>query len=104
MPRFDVYANPASEDRSAIPYFLDIQSDYLDGMESRVVIPLYLPSRFASPLRGLNPELKVGEKSFIMSTAEIAALPTGVLRRPVVNLASQQLLIQDALDTLFGAY
>jgi len=64
-------------------------------------IPLYLPTRFASPLRGLNPELKVADKSFIMNTAEIAAIPTAVLRRPVVNLASQQFLIQDALDTLF---
>jgi toxin CcdB len=104
MPRFDVYANPATEDRSSIPYFLDIQSDYLDGMESRIVIPLYLPSCFASPLRGLNPELRIADKSFIMSTAEIGAVPTAALRRPVVNLASQQLLIQDALDTLFGAY
>ena len=51
MARFDVYANPASSDRSNIPYFLDVQSDFLAQIETRVVVPLYLASRFASPVR-----------------------------------------------------
>lgn len=104
MARFDVYTNPAPSDRAGIPYFLDVQSDHLDQMETRVVVPLYLSSRFASPVLRLNPELKVGGKSVVMNTIEIGALPTGVLRRAVVNVASEQFVIQDALDTLFGTY
>jgi toxin CcdB len=104
VARFDVYANPASSDRASIPYFLDVQSDFLAQMETRVVVPLYLASRFASPVRSLNPELKIGGKSVIMNTVEIGALPTAALRRPIINVASEQFIIQDALDTLFAAY
>ncbi|MCD8536496.1 MAG: CcdB family protein [Burkholderiaceae bacterium] len=39
MPRFDVYANPGSHAKTT-PYLLDVQSDLLDDLESRVVIPL----------------------------------------------------------------
>ncbi len=104
MARFDVYANPDPGDRAVIPYFLDVQSNFLDALDTRVVVPLQLASRFALPTRNLNPQLSVADKSVIMNTAAIGALPIGELRRPVANLASEQLVIQDALDTLFGAY
>jgi hypothetical protein len=43
-------------------------------------------------------------QSLVMDTASLAAVPMTALRRPVDNLADQQLAIQNALDALFGAY
>ena len=40
MARFDVYANPDSAERRFTPFFLDVQNDYISGLETRVVIPL----------------------------------------------------------------
>jgi len=37
MARLDVYANPGSQSRTT-PYLLDVQSDLLDGPDSRMVI------------------------------------------------------------------
>jgi hypothetical protein len=37
--RFDVYANPGAR-AAAAPFLLDVQSDLLDGLDSRMVIPL----------------------------------------------------------------
>ena len=39
MARFDVYANPGSQARTA-PCLLDVQSGLLNGLDSRMVIPL----------------------------------------------------------------
>lgn len=104
MARFDVYANPDPAERKAIPYFLDLQNEFLDGLETRVAAPLWLAHGFQKRLRNLHPELTVDGRTLIMDTPAIAALPITELRRPVANLASQRLLIQDALDTLFGSY
>jgi len=39
MARFDVYANPGIH-ATTTPYLLDVQSDLLDGLDTRMVIPL----------------------------------------------------------------
>ena len=104
MARFDVFANPDASDRSTIPYMLDVQNDFLDILETRVVVPLYASSRFSACVRNLNPVFEIAGKSVVMDTLSIGAIPTAALRRPVANLADQQLDIQDALDTLFGSY
>ncbi len=44
MARFDVYPNPGSH---ATPYLLDVQSELLDGLDSRMVIPLRSLDHFA---------------------------------------------------------
>ena len=104
MARFDVYGNPDPAERKSIPYFLDLQNPFLEGLETRVVVPLRTPQASRGRLRNLHPELEVEGKTVIMDTAAIAAIPIGELRRPLGNLVDQQLLIQDALDTLFGSY
>jgi toxin CcdB len=104
VARFDVYGNPDPAERKSIPYFLDLQNEFLEGLETRVVVPLRTPQTFRGRLRNLHPELEVEGKAVIMDTAAIASIPIGELRRPVASAAGQRLLIQDALDTLFGAY
>ena len=39
MARFDVYANPGAH-ATITPFLLDVQSDLLDGLDTRMVIPL----------------------------------------------------------------
>jgi len=104
MARFDVFANPDPSERSTIPYMLDVQNEFLDILETRVVVPLYASSRFSARVRNLNPAFEVAGRSVVMDTLSIGGVPIAELRRPVANLASHQLDIQDALDTLFGSY
>lgn len=40
MAQFDVYANPSKTQRGEIPWMVDIQSDILDKLPTRLVIPL----------------------------------------------------------------
>lgn len=104
MARFDVYANPDAAERKQVPYMLDVQNDFLRGLETRIAVPLWSANYFPLRAKGLNPELEVAGKKVVMDTASLGAIPMGELRRPVANLAREQLLIQDALDDLFGSH
>ncbi|XAH25646.1 CcdB family protein [Xylophilus sp. GW821-FHT01B05] len=104
MPRFDVYANPDSSEKKQIPFFLDVQNGHLDGLSTRVVVPLWSAELLPVRAEGLHPEFEVAGQRVVMDTPSIAAVPAAILRRVVDNLAAQQLSVQNALDTLFGSY
>ena len=48
MAQFDVHANPVKAQRDEIPWCVDIQTDMLAGLATRLVIPLAL-RRHAPP-------------------------------------------------------
>ncbi|MGE4243614.1 CcdB family protein [Ramlibacter sp.] len=104
MARYDIYANPDPEERKKVPYFIDVQNDFLGPLETRVVVPLRFSASFPPRTRNLNPELVVEGRKVVLDAAAIGAVPMAELRRPVANMNSARLEIQDALDTLLGAY
>jgi toxin CcdB len=104
MARFDVYPNPDPSERDRIPFLLDVQSDHVRGLQTRVVVPLWLSSVLQLKVDDINPEFDVAGLRVVMDAPALGALPSAVLRPSVANLAPQQLLIQNALDTLFGGY
>ena len=104
MARFDVFNNPDVAERAHTPYFLDVQNDHIDGLESRVVIPLRDQQAFGPRARDLNPQLEVAGALLILDTAALGAVPLNALRRPVMQLSVGRDEVQAALDTLFGSY
>ena len=99
MAQFDVYrnANPAS--RARIPYLLDVQSDLLDTLATRVVVPLCKPGILKSRLaEGLNPVFAVEGREVAMLTPEIAGVPAKALGEAIGNLSTQRGVIIAALD------
>ena len=105
MARFDVYANPGNH-ATTTPYLLDVQSDLLDGLDSRVVIPLRRLERFPKvklPTR-LTPVLTVAGEDLLLETPKMGAVPQRILKSPVVSLADRQQDIASALDFLFQGY
>ena len=105
MARFDVYANPGSH-AATTPYLLDVQSDLLDGLDTRMVIPMRSLSQFPKvklPTR-LTPVLKVKGRSFLLETPKMGAVPLRVLKAPVAKLGAEQQQITAALDFLFQGY
>ena len=105
MARFDVYRNFGLY-ADTTPFLLDVQSDLLDGLGSRVVVPLRSLEQFASvrlPVR-LMPVFKIEEANYLLETPKIAAVPRHILKDPVVSLAGDQDKITAALDFLFQGY
>ena len=104
MARYDVYPNPESSERKHTPYLLDVQNDYIDALVTRVVIPLRTEAAFGPRARNLNPSFVVATSTVVLDCAALAAIPLAELRKPVASLRDERPAIQEALDTLFGAY
>lgn len=104
MGRLDLYANPDPAERKHTPYLLDVQNDYIAGLETRVVIPLRHEAQFGPRARALHPLVNVGPEKFVLDTAAIGAVPTAELRKAVGRLAEARADVQEALDALFGTY
>ena len=104
MARFDVYRHPDAALRKTTPYLLDVQNDYIHGMETRVVLPIRTFKQLGLPMRDLNPMLEIDGTQVVLDAAALAAFPAAELRSPVANLRTQADVIVNALDTLFGSY
>ncbi|MDZ7589634.1 MAG: CcdB family protein [Rubrivivax sp.] len=104
MARLDVYANPDATERRHTPFFVDVQNDYIDHIETRVVIPLRREAAFGPRARNLHPLLQVAGEPVVLDTSAIAAVPTAELRKRVGELRDARAEIQEALDTLFGTF
>ena len=90
MARFEVYPNPGSH-ANTTPYLLDVQSDLLDGLDSRMVIPLRSLDHFAKvklPTR-LTPVINIQGKDFLLETPKMGAVPLRILKSPVTSLAAE---------------
>lgn len=105
MARFDVYRNTGAHS-AEIPYLLDVQSDLLHDLETRVVIPMRRRDRFPAVTipDNLTPTFKVEKVECILETPKLAAVPRRLLKKPVASLAASQFQITAALDFLFQGF
>jgi toxin CcdB len=105
MARFDVYRHPDAALRKRTPYLVDLQNDYINGLDTRVVAPLRLARLFGTPMRDLNPAFEIDGVPVILDSAALAAIPASELRTPpVASLRAQGAYIVSALDALFGSW
>ena len=98
MARYQVYDNPADSG-----YLLDVQSNWLNDLDSRVVVPL-LPTSITEPATRLNPVFKVKGQNHVMLTQSLAAFPVNELNTPVTDLSGSFDKITSALDMLFHGF
>ena len=104
MARYDVYVHPDATVRKITPFLLDVQNDYINSLDSRVVIPMRSAAHYAHPMRDLNPAFEVDGKAVVLDTAALAAFPARELKKRVAGLQDQREHIVAAMDCLFGAY
>ncbi len=101
MAQFDVYRNTNSATAGEIPYLLDVQTDLLDILKTRVIVPLEVCGD-AKPAQTLTPVFDIENTLVMMSTPELAGIPARYLGEYVTSLASQRQEIMAALDLLFS--
>jgi toxin CcdB len=99
MAQFDVHRNP-EQGREDIPYVVDIQSDLLSDLPTRLIAPLVRATAFGPPVGRLHPRFVVEENAVIMLTTEIGVLSPRALGRAVAGLADRRHEIVGAIDML----
>jgi toxin CcdB len=99
MARYDLYRNAEGSG-----YLLDVQSDLLEGLSTRVVIPLMPPNIAPVPGRRLNPTFAIDGKDHVMVTQFMSALMVSELPDAEENLSRHHDAIVAALDMLFQGF
>ena len=100
MSQFAVYANADTASKKSIPYLLDVQSDLIETVGSRVVVPLVTPERAGGVIEQLMPRMLVGGKPLVMDTAQIMGIPRHMLGKHVADLSHERHAIFAAIDML----
>ncbi|WP_445766433.1 CcdB family protein [Rheinheimera sp.] len=98
MARFDVYkTNQAG-------YLLDVQTDLLAGLNTRVVVPLLPANNAPKPAKRLNPVFDIDGQQLLMATQYMAAIPATELKQVIISLADHHHEVSEALDMLFVGF
>jgi toxin CcdB len=103
MAQYDVYPNPSQRSSQDLPYLVDVQSDLLSGLATRLVMPLSrTDARLANPPRRLSPRFMVVGEWVSLLPHEAVGMDARLLRKPVASLAVQSGEIRDALDAVIS--
>jgi toxin CcdB len=98
MPQFDVYQAKATM------LLIDCQSDLLDHLDTRFVIPLIPAETTPAPIPRLTPIFELGGQDYVMATQFAASYAKRELGRPMFNLDRQRDRILAAIDMLTSGF
>ena len=105
MAQFTVYQNDNEESQTSYPYLLNIQSDLLESLNTRVVIPMSAVSALGGkPINNLTPKFDIEGQSFILLTPQIAGIQLTELGSAVTDLSENRFEIISAIDFLISGF
>ena len=101
MGQFAVHRNSNPDTKAKVPYLLDVQSNLIGELETRVVVPLYpAKSMKGRTVRNLMPSIDIEGKAFVMGTPEMAGIPKCALGPVVADATHLRGEILSAIDFL----
>lgn len=83
---------------------IDCQSDLLDHLSTRFMVPLLDPDRVSAPMDKLHPRFAIDGSELVMATHLAGTIPTRSLELKITSLKTEEYIVQRALDTLTGSY
>lgn len=101
MAQFDFYKNNNLDSALEFPYLLEIQSDILSSLETRVVVPL---SANIKAIKHLNPVFEIGQKRYTLLMQELAGVHKSVLGEKCGSLQENRSDIIAALDFMVSGF
>ena len=99
MARYDVYKNADGDG-----YLLDIQANLLDGLNTRIVVPLLPRAHAPQPAERLNPIFSIADEDVVMVTQFLSSVPHAFLGAPVTSLEIHHTAIVNATDMLMQGF
>ncbi|MCC5967803.1 MAG: CcdB family protein [Natronohydrobacter sp.] len=98
MARFSVHDLPGSG------RVVNLQSDFLDWADTRVVAPLIPLEDSPPPATHLNPVIALEDRQFVLIVQTMAAVRTSALGPSVGDLSDHQDDITRAVDMVFQGF
>ncbi len=101
MAQFCVHINPTPDTRTTTPFLLDVQSDLLADLDTRVVAPLCPVSAMkGQPMKTLTPVFEIDDEQYLMLTPQLAGISKKHMGNKVADLSNRREEIIAALDLL----
>lgn len=101
MGQFSVYKNKNAASKARYPLLLDVQSQLLDSLETRMVVPLAPASDYkGKAMTTLTPSFEIDQGSYVMLTPQMAGIARKELGVEVADLSHHRLDIISAIDFL----
>ena len=101
--QYDVYDNPSPRMRDRYPYVVDIQSDLLSSLATRMVAPLAVTALAAHDLpRQLCPVIQVKGSHLMLVAFEAAPLDRRLLKTKVASVKHRASDIVGAMDAVIS--
>lgn len=101
MPQFSVHKNKNPKTRSTYPYLVDVQSELLSDLGTRVVVPLIKRSALTrKPIKNLMPTVRVDGQEFIMMVPQLAGIAANDLGAAVASAIEHRGEVVAAVDFL----
>ena len=97
MATYDIY-------RGGPAYLVDVQSEFLDHLRTRMVIPLLETAQVPDPLARLHLEIVLDGKRYLLATQLMTAVPAALLSEKVATCVDRATDITDAIDFLLHGY
>jgi toxin CcdB len=98
MAQFDVFKNPRG---GLYPFLLDVQTDLLGSLATRIVVPMIALKKYGKPITRLHPTAPIAGVEYVLKFHDLAAVPANVLVHPIDSLAHRRVDLIAALDLLF---
>jgi toxin CcdB len=105
MAQFSVYRNKSARTKATFPLLVDVQSDLLQDLQTRVVVPLTKAAALTKrPVAQLTPVLEFESEAYVLMTPQLAGVARNELGVAIGNLADRRDTIFAALDFLLTGF
>jgi toxin CcdB len=105
VTQFTVYRNKNPRSRTTFPFLVNVQSDLLDELQTRVVIPLTRAAALTrKPVGHLMPTVQFEGEAYILMTPQLAGVARSELGPPAGNLAGRRDTIVAAMNFLLSGF
>ena len=105
MAQFSVYRNKNARTKATFPYLVDVQSDLLEPLNTRVVIPMTKAAALTrKPVSHLTPEVSFNGDRYVLMTPQLAGVGRAELGPHAGALVDERHVIMAAIDFLLTGF
>jgi toxin CcdB len=105
VAQFSVYRNKNARTKATFPYLVDVQSDLLDPLNTRVVIPMTKAAALTrKPVSHLTPEVGFNGDRYVLMTPQLAGVGRAELGPQAGTLVEERQIILAAIDFLLTGF
>ncbi|WP_347253966.1 CcdB family protein [Leminorella grimontii] len=102
MAQFTVYKN-SGKNKSIYPFFIDVQSDLLSHLSTRIVMPIALKTSENSQINQVTPAFLIKGREYVVISQMVTTVSANMLKEEAIVVQAEYLRnkIVSAVDLLF---